>query len=53
MTQDEKLQLVRGWAICGVGFSANGSGLNGPGFGEPAGDRSQRRQFSGRRAHAA
>jgi beta-glucosidase len=32
MTQDEKLQLVRGWAICGVAFSANGSGLNGPGF---------------------
>jgi beta-glucosidase len=32
MTQDEKLQLVRGWAICGLAFSAKGSGLNGPGF---------------------
>jgi beta-glucosidase len=32
MTQDEKLQLVRGWSICGVGFSARGSGLKGPGY---------------------
>ena len=32
MTREEKLQLVRGWAICGLAFSAKGSGLNGPGF---------------------
>jgi len=32
MTQDEKLQMVRGWSICGLGFSASGAGLNGPGF---------------------
>jgi len=32
MTQDEKLQLVRGHAICGLGFSALGAGLMGPGF---------------------
>ena len=32
MTQDEKLHLVRGWAICGLGFSDFGAGLRGPGF---------------------
>lgn len=32
MTTAEKLQLVRGWAICGIAFGANGAGLRGPGF---------------------
>lgn len=32
MTLEEKLQLVRGWAICGYAFSAKGSGLRGAGF---------------------
>lgn len=32
MTQEEKLQLVRGWAICGLAFSPAGAGQRGPGF---------------------
>lgn len=32
MTREEKLQMVRGWSICGVGFSPLGAGLSGPGF---------------------
>ncbi|MEY4512070.1 MAG: hypothetical protein RLZZ450_4192 [Pseudomonadota bacterium] len=32
MTLEEKLQLVRGWAICGYAFSDRGSGLHGAGF---------------------
>lgn len=33
MTLDEKLQLVRGWSICGLGFDAAvGAGRSGPGY---------------------
>ncbi|MDE2398085.1 MAG: glycoside hydrolase family 3 C-terminal domain-containing protein [Burkholderiales bacterium] len=32
MTLDEKIQMVHGWSVCGIGFTALGSGLNGPGF---------------------
>ncbi|BDT68020.1 thermostable beta-glucosidase B [Comamonadaceae bacterium OS-1] len=32
MGTDEKLQLVRGWGLCGLSLGNQGAGLNGPGF---------------------